>query len=103
MDRMHWLVQMANRWTGPISVALFVPDVEFSIAKYFIEHLRSCYSNVRDRVTFHMIYPEQFPPRELDQLAHILESVPCEAPHVVMGNILTVRPVEMTGWRETLR
>ena len=56
MDRMHWVVQMANRWTGPISMSLFVPDVEFSIAKYFIEHLRNCYSNVRDRVTFHSKY-----------------------------------------------
>ena len=100
---MHWVVQMANRWTGPISMALFVPDVEFSIAKYFIEHLRNCYSSVRDRVTFHMIYPSEFPPVHLSGLEEIMETIPCEAPHVVIGNILTVRPVEMTGWRETLR
>ena len=45
------------RWTGPISVALFVPDVEFTIALVFIEYLRNCFPNVRNRVSFHMIYP----------------------------------------------
>ena len=50
-----------------------------------------------------VIYPGGLPPKELAGLGEILESLPCEAPHVVIGNILTVRPVEMTGWRETLR
>ena len=57
VDRMHWIVQMANRWSGPISVALFAPDVEFTIAVVFIEYLRNCFPNVRDRVSFHLIYP----------------------------------------------
>ena len=77
-------------------------------------------------MTFHLIYPDQFPPRRLHHLARLLDSIPCESPHVVIGciscilyfflnsiscdlphvvagNLLTLRPVEMTGWRETLR
>jgi len=103
VERMHWIVQMANRWNGPISVALFVPDVEFSIAETFIEYLRNCYPAVKRQVAFHLIYPDQFPPRRLHHLARLLDSIPCESPHVVIGNLLTLRPVEMTGWRETLR
>ena len=38
-------------------MALFVPDVEFTIALVFIEYLRNCFPNVRNRVSFHMIYP----------------------------------------------
>ena len=38
------------RWSGPISVALFVPDVEFSIAETFIEYLRNCYPAVKKQV-----------------------------------------------------
>ena len=38
------------RWSGPISVALFLPDVEFSIGLVFIEFLRNCYPAVRDQV-----------------------------------------------------
>ena len=39
-----------SRWKGPISVALFVPDVEFSIAETFIEYLRNCYPAVKEQV-----------------------------------------------------
>ena len=31
VDRLHWLPQSAKTWTGPISVAVFVPDQEFDI------------------------------------------------------------------------
>jgi hypothetical protein len=48
---MHWLVQVANRWAAPISLTLFVPDVEFAVARLFIEFLRNCYPAVRDRVS----------------------------------------------------
>ena len=51
VERMHWLVQMANRWAGPISITLFVPDVEFAVARAFIQFLRSCYPAVKDRVS----------------------------------------------------
>ena len=36
VDRLYLLVSLAQHWTGPISVALFVPDVEFVIGKTFI-------------------------------------------------------------------
>ena len=42
--------KIKHRWAGPISVALFVPDVEFSIAETFIEYLRNCYPAVRKQV-----------------------------------------------------
>ena len=74
LDRMHWVVQLANRWSGPVSVALFVPDVEFGIAETFLEWLRSCYPEVRYRVAFHLIYPDQFPPRTLATLRGLLVS-----------------------------
>ena len=56
-----------------------------------------------DQVVFHMIYPVEHPPRNLSHLEGILDTIPCESPHIVMGNLMTLRPVEMTGWRETLR
>ena len=78
LDRMHWVVQLANRWSGPVSVALFLPDVEFGIAETFLEWLRSCYPEVRYRVAFHLMYPDQFPPRTLATLRGLLVS---PAPH----------------------
>ena len=55
-----------SRWKGPISVALFVPDVEFSIAETFIEYLRNCYPAVKEQVDnecFHKYCHRQTGPR----------------------------------------
>jgi hypothetical protein len=41
---------MSNRWLGPISLTLFVPDVEYAIARTFIHFIRRCYPAVRERV-----------------------------------------------------
>ena len=38
------------------------------------------------QVAFHLIYPDQFPPRRLHHLARLLDSIPCESPHVVIGS-----------------
>ena len=69
---------MKFRWTGPISVALFVPDVEFTIALVFIEYLRNCFPNVRNRVSFHMIYPgkkERRRPRNYKDPCPVLRNI----------------------------
>ena len=42
------------RWAGPISLTLFVPDVEFAVARVFIQFLRKCYPAVRERVGAHI-------------------------------------------------
>ena len=49
-------------------------------------------------------HSDHFPPRNLSQkLDDALINIPCESAHIVIANLLTLRPVEMTGWRETLR
>lgn len=32
LDRLHWLPVLTRTWTGPISVAVFVPDLEFQVS-----------------------------------------------------------------------
>ena len=46
---------------------------------------------------------DHFPPRPLSGLGAAVAGIPCESPHIVVANLLSIRPVEMTGWRETLR
>jgi hypothetical protein len=40
---------------GPISVALFVPDVEFELTKMYLRKLVSCVPEIRERVAFHLV------------------------------------------------
>ena len=63
VDRLHWLPHSAKTWSGPISVAVFVPDQEFDIAQAYISFLRSCFQPVRDNVVFSLVHPMQKPPR----------------------------------------
>ena len=63
VDRLHWLAHSSKTWSGPISVAVFVPDQEFDIAQAYISFLRSCFQPVRDNVVFSLVHPMQKPPR----------------------------------------
>ena len=54
---MHHVVNLVERWTGPISIAVFAPDQDSSIANYAIDGLRRCFPNVRKLVDFHIVYP----------------------------------------------
>ena len=33
LDRLHWLPVLTRTWTGPISVSVFVPDVELQVRR----------------------------------------------------------------------
>ena len=68
MDRLHWLPFVTRTWTGPVSVALFVPDVEWDLARHYVSFLRTCYDAVRMRVAFHLLFPADRPPRRLDKV-----------------------------------
>jgi hypothetical protein len=44
------LVELAENWNGPLSVALFTPDIELDIALRYIVFLRRCFQPIRDQV-----------------------------------------------------
>ena len=37
-------------WSGPTSIALFLPDLELGLGLQFIQYLRSCYPAVERQV-----------------------------------------------------
>ena len=50
-------------WSGPISVSVFVPEVEMDAARIYIETLRKCDQNLKERVAFHFMFPYEKPPQ----------------------------------------
>ncbi|XP_071550656.1 beta-1,4-glucuronyltransferase 1-like [Panulirus ornatus] len=55
--------ELAVRWTGPLSVAIFVPRSDFCLAAARVAHLRACGPPaVRERVTWHLFWPRDTPP-----------------------------------------
>ena len=57
INHMHHVVNLVERWTGPISIAVFAPDQDSSIANYAIDGLRRCFPKVKELVDFHIVYP----------------------------------------------
>uniref|UniRef100_A0A8C4QLC7 Beta-1,4-glucuronyltransferase 1 n=1 Tax=Eptatretus burgeri TaxID=7764 RepID=A0A8C4QLC7_EPTBU len=57
LDRLHELDSLLTRWRGPVSLSLFCPGNASGLALWAIWSLRACSSAVRDRVSFHLVYP----------------------------------------------
>ena len=56
LDRLDELTELVT-WTGPISISVFVPDIELALGLRYIQYLRSCYPAIRRQVSFHLTYP----------------------------------------------
>ncbi|XP_064118810.1 beta-1,4-glucuronyltransferase 1-like isoform X2 [Macrobrachium nipponense] len=64
-DLLFWVGEHIKTWSGPMSVAVYVPDSDFYVAMKMIEVLLSCSEDVRRRVSFHVTYPAEFPPKAM--------------------------------------
>ena len=56
INNLHYIIQLAKRWEGLISCAIFAPNIESSFVTDVIEKLRFCYP-ILYSVTFHLVYP----------------------------------------------
>ena len=102
IDRLHWLLETVDRWSGPISIALFTPDIEYHISTVFLSYLRRCYPKVRDQVSFHFTFPLEHPIKESKKLSEIVGDMSCDDPKRVLDFLLQSRSQEMMLWRESL-
>ncbi|XP_035216751.1 beta-1,4-glucuronyltransferase 1-like [Stegodyphus dumicola] len=70
VDRLHLLLEVADAWRAPMSVAVFVPGVDFYIAKVYIAYLRLCSQVIRTNATFHFLYHRDMAPSEDSIFGH---------------------------------
>ncbi|XP_066141726.1 beta-1,4-glucuronyltransferase 1-like isoform X2 [Euwallacea fornicatus] len=69
------MVSLAQRWQGPISIALYAPGRDFYTALDSIAYLRNCQTYlIRDLVTFHIVFDEQYTPKQRNNGTILLES-----------------------------
>ncbi|XP_068231619.1 beta-1,4-glucuronyltransferase 1-like isoform X1 [Palaemon carinicauda] len=55
--------ELASRWSGPLSVAVYVPHSDFCIAAVRVARLRACSTSaVREKVSWHLFWPKESPP-----------------------------------------
>jgi len=88
VNNLHYLIDMSARWQGQISVAVFTPKNDAIITLYAINAIRRCFPDVRDLVTFSIVWPtnkgpifEENPPAglsspECSEVYQALKSIP---------------------------
>ena len=62
VNNLFYLIDMAGRWQGQISVAVFAPKNDAITGLYAINAIRRCFPSVRELVTFHLVWPDNKPP-----------------------------------------
>jgi N-acetyllactosaminide beta-1,3-N-acetylglucosaminyltransferase len=87
---MYWLANVSDTWTGPISTAIFVPDVEYGVAKAAIKFLRRCSTAIRERVTFHFVSDVAHPPEEIPSVDGVESFMSCEKMHESIKTLVNV-------------
>lgn len=100
LDRLSSLGEVATMWQGPVSVAVFTPDLEFPLVVRYIDFLLRCFPAVRDNASFHFIYPISRPPMVSTNLDIDLVNLTCEEPIESLQRLVRLRPLAMVQWRE---
>ena len=99
VDRLYWLYTLVNHWDGPISIAVFVPDIEYSIAKSLLSFFTRCFPAIAERISFSFIYPEEYPPMVNLNLDDVIKDVPCFQYKDAVELLVEKRSPEMLKWR----
>lgn len=101
LERLSSLVEVSYHWTGSISVALFVAgNDELHLMQIYVSYLRNCYPAIRDRVTFHLTYPQERPPsnNKIVNNNNYLD-FDCAKPKETLNRLVKMRSAETTKWR----
>ncbi|KAK8767825.1 hypothetical protein V5799_005394 [Amblyomma americanum] len=58
LDHLHWLRELSDHWTGPVSVAVFFrEDFDLQLVVTYVHVLRVCFAAIRDNFSFHFVSP----------------------------------------------
>lgn len=101
LERMSSLTELAYKWTGAISAALFAAGDEFPILKLYVTYLRKCYPFIKSRVSFHLATPiGKLAQQSLDTSDSFeLSNMDCGQPKVMLDTLLRLRSPETVKWR----
>ena len=99
LDRLDELTELVTPWSGPVSISVFVPDIELALALKYIQYLRSCYPAIHRQVSFHLTYPADHPGIQEVSFHQQMDSLDCQQPQQVLELLLEERDEKMMSWR----
>ncbi|XP_044730531.1 beta-1,4-glucuronyltransferase 1 [Chrysoperla carnea] len=100
LERLSSLVQVAFQWSGPISVGLFAAgDEELNILLLYLYYLQKCFTQIHDRVLFHLAYPKDRAPTRININFTYLSVLDCTNPDLTLKFLLKQRTPNTIKWR----
>lgn len=101
LERLSSFVEVSNHWSGSISIALFVAgNDELHLIQIYVSYLRNCYTTIREKVTFHLVYPKERQPNKIKSInIEELLSYDCTKPKETLARLMRNRTPETTKWR----
>ncbi|KAF6199773.1 hypothetical protein GE061_006071 [Apolygus lucorum] len=75
----YYVVEVLQRWEGPVSIATFVPSTDASLILCLAERLCSCLPDMA-RVSLHFIFPLSHPPRLIACPSTLSDQAGCGMP-----------------------
>ncbi|XP_059097921.1 beta-1,4-glucuronyltransferase 1-like [Tigriopus californicus] len=62
LDYMGNLPYLGSRWKGPMSIAIYVPGIDWDLTRMFVEHLNHCYPEMVSRTNYQLLpFPNSAP------------------------------------------
>ncbi|CAG0890946.1 unnamed protein product [Darwinula stevensoni] len=106
MERLYQLVDVSRVWKGPISTAVFTPDVEADVGRRIVEMLRRCVPEIRRQVSFHFVTDLEHPPKLLPEEGDSevkYDEYLCSNLEPEIESLLAKRSPGMMEWRVPLK
>ncbi|XP_017753401.1 PREDICTED: beta-1,4-glucuronyltransferase 1-like [Eufriesea mexicana] len=86
-DQVYGIVELARRWEGPLSLAIFTPGLDAGVAVALLDRACRCEPEMY-KVSVHLIFPTGYPPL-LGQITRVQGD--CAASDLQNGNVETER------------
>ncbi|KAK8379576.1 hypothetical protein O3P69_019490 [Scylla paramamosain] len=101
-QHLHWIATHARRWSGPISVAVYVAGREYVIAAGMVSYLRQCVDGVEARVSFHLVHPRGHPPESTRSLPPVVTCGEAEEVNRIMVAAVGLTPQRYPRYPQNL-
>lgn len=92
LDKLYSIIQVANHWDGPISLAAFGSgDEEFNNLLLYSTYLRECFPKVKEKVNFHFAFPQNNAPTNLHINSSLLSKLDCDNPYGLLLQLSRIK------------
>ncbi|CAH1236275.1 unnamed protein product [Diabrotica balteata] len=103
LDKLPSIIEVANNWNGPISLATFAAsEDELNALLFYISYLKKCNEKINDKVTFHLALTKDRKPKRFNLDIEKLREAKCDSPIEILQHLTRNLHKGANQWRAKL-